>query len=212
MGIKDPEEIYKSKYLGMSWQFLALSGAIAIGLVGIGFLPEGLANPETVAFVMIKQLFHPFVAGFILCATLAANMSTMDSQILVTASVISEDLYPSLVRRLPSSKELLIVTRISVLLVAFTALFISFMRSPKVLDAVFYAWSGLGCTFGPLIFTSLYSKTVNKNAAIAGILVGGFITFFWPFIEHYAGFQFPSMIPGFFLSLFSILLVSKYTN
>lgn len=212
MGIKNPSEIYKSKYLGMSWQFLALSGAIAIGFIGIGFFPEGLVNPETVAFVMIKQLFHPFVAGFILCATLAATMSTMDSQILVTASVISEDLYPSFIKRVPSSKELLIVTRISVVFVALVALFISFMRSPKVLDAVFYAWSGLGCAFGPLILTSLYSKTVNKKGAIAGILVGSFIAFFWPLMEHYMGFQFPSMIPGFFLSLLSILLVSKYTN
>ncbi|MCP5507325.1 MAG: hypothetical protein H7A37_03360 [Chlamydiales bacterium] len=41
-------------------------------------------------------------------------------------------------------------------------LVIAFKKSSTVLDAVLYAWSGLGCTFGPLILMGLYYKKANK--------------------------------------------------
>lgn len=98
MGIKDPNEINKSKYLGMSWQIIALLGSIAVGLIGIGFFVEPLENPELVFIEMVQALFNPFTASFIICAILAANMSTMDSQILVCGSVLSEDIYKHMFR------------------------------------------------------------------------------------------------------------------
>ena len=90
MGIRDVEEMKKSKYLGMSWLFLTLAGAAAVGFIGIAFFQNGLTNSHLVFVNMVQALFHPFFAGFILCGILAANLSTMDSQILCCATVVSE--------------------------------------------------------------------------------------------------------------------------
>lgn len=213
MGIKTPSEMVKSKYLGMSWQILSLSAAGAIGLIGLAYYPEGLADPQLVFVEMVKQLFNPFLVGFILCGMIAANMSTMDSQILVCASVLSEDFYKHIFRKNAAPHELLAASRAGVVIVSIVSLLIAFFTNSSILNMVLYAWSGLGSAFGPLVITSLYDRRANRYGAIAGILVGGLIAGFWPVINPYiTDITIPSMIPGFFGGLASILIVSRLTE
>lgn len=213
MGIKDVKQMNKAKYLGMSWQILALSAAALVGIVGIGYFPQGLEDPQLVFVTMVQSLFTPFLAGTILCGVIAANMSTMDSQILVCASVISEDFYKHMMKRTASQKELLLASRLSVIGVSAISLLLAFNKSSTILEIVLYAWSGLGSAFGPLILMSLYSKRTNRYGAITGILVGGLMVGFWDLINPLVTeMPVPSMIPAFFLSLASIYVVSLITN
>ena len=213
MGIKTPSEIKKSKYLGMTWQIISLGAAAAVGIIGIALFPEGLANPELVFVETVKKLFHPLAVGFILCGFVAANMSTMDSQILVCASVLSEDLYKHVFKKTASPKDLLNASRIAVILVSLVSLLIAFYSTSSILSMVLYAWSGLGCAFGPLVISSLYFKRANRYGAITGILTGGILAGIWPAINPYiTGYSVPSMIPGFFIRLLSIYFVSLATN
>lgn len=212
MGINDADNVGKSKTIGMTWQFIALTAAISVGVVGIAFFNAGLEKPEHVFIEMVKSLFHPLAAGFILCSVLAASMSTMDSQILVCGSVISEDLYKHLFRREATPKELLMVSRIGVVFVSLLSLYFALNKNTTIQEAVLYAWSGLGCAFGPLVLMSLYSKRANKYGAMAGVLVGGLIAGLWGAVNPYImSYTLPAMIPGFFLSLLSIHLVSRLT-
>ncbi|MEI8125253.1 MAG: sodium/proline symporter [Parachlamydiaceae bacterium] len=212
MGINDAENMNKSKYIGMTWQFLALTAAGFVGLVGIGFFGGTLEKPEEVFVEMVKILFHPLAAGFILCGVLAASVSTMDSQILVSASVISEDLYKKILRPQASSKELLTVSRLGVAFIALLSLYFALNRNTTIQEAVLYAWSGLGSAFGPLVLMALYSKNTNNYGAIAGVLVGGIVAGLWGSVNHlFTSFVVPAMIPGFFLSLLSIYVVSAIT-
>ena len=200
----------KSKYIGMSWMAIALMGATAVGLVGIGFFPDGMQQPQLVFIEMVKQLFTPLGAGFILCGIIAASMSTMDSQLLVCASVLSEDLYKKLINKNAKPSHMLFVTRLGVLITALFALGISFSRSATVMDTVAYAWSGLGSSFGPVVLAALYSKKANRIGAMAGILVGGFISATWgwlnPMITNVAIMP---MIPGVILGTIAIHLFSR---
>jgi sodium/proline symporter len=212
MGIKNGAELHKSKYIGMTWMFLALLGAVAVGLVGMAYFKEGIEKPELVFVETVKSLFNPFVAGFILCGVLAASMSTMDSQILVCAGVLSEDLYKKVFHKEATPLHMLKVTRFSVVLISALALLIAFNRNSTVLETVHYAWMGLGCAFGPLVLSALYSKKANKYGAIAGILIGGVLSATWKFINPYLlSISVPAMIPGFFLSWISIQVVSYLT-
>lgn len=212
MGINDAENMNKSKYVGMTWQLIALSAAVCVGLVGIAYFSNGLANPELVFVEMVKSLFHPLMAGFVLCGVLAASLSTMDSQILVAASVLSEDLYKCLIRKKASSKELLAITRLGVVLISVISLFLALNKNSTILEAVLYAWSGLGSAFGPLVLMSLYSTRTNRYGAIAGVLTGGLIAGMWGSVNGYlTDLTIPAMIPGFFISLLSIYIVSRLT-
>lgn len=212
MGITSTSEIYKSKYLGMSWQVLALSGAAAVGFVSIAFFPNGLEDPQLIFVNMVQVLFHPFVAGFVLCAILAANISTMDSQLLVCASVITEDVYRILIKKDADSKQLLHISRLGVIGIALISYFIAFEKDFTIMDSVSYSWAGLGCTFGPLVVASLYMKSANKYGILAGILVGGFLAAAWPSINPYVcDCDLMATIPGFVLSLGAIYVVSSLT-
>lgn len=213
MGIRDATEMNKSKYLGMTWQLIALSAAACVGLVGIAYFHAGLANPELIFVEMVKSLFHPIIAGFVLCGVLAASMSTMDSQILVCASILSEDFYKHLFKKEASSKELLMVSRLGVVLISAISLGLALNRNTTILEAVLYAWSGLGCAFGPLVLMSLYYNKANKYGAIAGVFTGGIIAGVWSLVNPYiVDITIPAMIPGFFISLASIYVVSRLTT
>lgn len=213
MGIKTPGEIKKAKYLGMSWQILSLGAAAFIGLTALAYFPHGLADPELVYVELIKLLFSPLVIGFILCGVIAANMSTMDSQILVCASVLSEDLYQHLLNRQATPLQMLKASRISVLIVSLTALGIAFITNASILSMVAYAWSGLGSAFGPLVIMSLYYPKANKYGAIAGVLSGGIMAATWPILNPILiDLVVPSMIPGFFTGLAAIFIISKITH
>lgn len=213
MGIKSPQEIKKAKYLGMSWQILSLGAAAFIGLLGLAYFPEGLENPQLVFVSIVKLLFSPLFVGFILCGVIAANISTMDSQILVCASVLSEDFYKHIFKKNASPIDLLRASRAGVIIISAISLLIAFTTTASLLDMVLYAWSGLGSSFGPLVIMSLYDRKANKYGAIAGIFIGGGMAGIWPFLNPYVlNLAVPSMIMGFFSGIFSIYIVSRLTR
>ena len=213
MGIKNVSEMYKSKWIGMTWQLITLSAAAMVGLIAIAYFPNGLEKSEMIFIEMVKDLFHPFIGGIILCAIIAANLSTMDSQILVCGSMMSQDLYVPLHKKQISDKKVLYFSKVSVVLISIIALLLAFNRSSTVLDTVLYSWSGLGSAFGPLVLMGLYSTRINRYGAMAGILTGTVVSMLWPtlnpFIMKYTILQ---LIPGFIASSIAIAFVSRLTQ
>ncbi|MBS3904299.1 MAG: sodium/proline symporter [Simkania sp.] len=216
MGIKNVREVSKSKRVGMTWMLLSLTAATLVGLVGIAFFKnQPLHDNEQVFITMVRQIFHPFIVGFFLCAVLAATINAMSSQVLVLSTSLTEDFYKRFFKRKAASKELLLVSRIGILLVALLAYSIALGQFSTIYGLVLYAWSGLGSSFGPLLLLSLYSKRLNRYGAWAGILVGGVVSACWPFLSQAIptpGIQIPPLVPGFILSFVMILLVSYLTK
>lgn len=205
MGIDDPKKIKYAKYVGITWQIIVLAAAVGVGIIGIGYFKDTTINGELIFIVMAKELFTPLLAGFALCGIFAATLSSMDSHILVSGSVAAEDLY---LRYAGSSKHLLWVSRASATLISLVALAIAFNNSSSVYDLVNYAWSGLGSAFGPVLITSLYSKWVTKQGALAGMITGSITAAVWPYINC----TILPLVPGFSISLASIYLVSALTR
>ena len=96
---ENPEKLQPARRLAMAWMVVVLFGSISTGLAGIAYFAETpLVNPETVFIELSQSLFTPWVAGIITAAILSAIMSTIDSQLLVSSSVISEDIYRVFIR------------------------------------------------------------------------------------------------------------------
>ena len=214
MGVTSPNDLKKSMILGMSWQIVALSAAVFIGLIGIAYFPDGLYNHEMVFVEMVKILFNPFVASFLLCAVIAANMSTMDSMVLVAGSIFSEDIVRKMTKKPLGPKALLIMARIGVVLFPLIAMIIAFFyENGLILDMVGYAWAGLGATFGPIVFAALYSKVINKYGVISGVAVGGAVAATWPLYGLYIiPIPLLPIIPGFIASSVVMYVVSFLTR
>lgn len=208
MAVKNPSEIKKSKIVSTLWQIFALGASALAGLVAIAYLSDPPANEQLVVVEMVRNLFNPFFAGLALCAILAATLSSMDSQILVLASVMAEDIYKKLINKDASSKQIMKASRVSVLIIAGTALAIALNTKQTIFELVNYCWVGLGCAFGPIVILCLYSKTINKHGALVGMLVGGSIGALWNFL----GFEISAMIPGFASGMAVTYLVSLLTG
>lgn len=212
MGIKNVGEINKAKWVGMTWMFLAITGATLVGLVGIVFFSGGIDQDQKVFINMVQDSFPPFVVGFLLCSILAATINAMGSQILVLTSNLTEDIYKKLVRKKASSRELLIVARVGVVVIALVSFFIAFAKLRSIYALVLYSWSGLGASFGPLLLLSLYSKKINKYGAWCGILSGGIVAAVWPYINDFMRYPIPSLLPAFSISFILILLASRFSR
>lgn len=183
MAIKNPNDLKKSKYLGIAWQITVLAAASAVAYIGFAFFPDGLEKPEMVFVEMTKSVFAPFAVIFTICGIFAANLSTMDSQILVCATTLSEDFYKRVIKKNASSKEVLWASKLGILLFSGIAFMLAWGQSQTIMSIVEYAWSGLGGAFGPLLIVALYSKIRTPYAAIAGIAVGSLSAAIWPTIN-----------------------------
>ena len=212
MGIKKTSHIRKSMIVGMVWQIIALLCASLIGLIGVAYFNDQLNNPELVFVNMVQNSFAPIVSAFILCAVLGAVISTMDSQILVLASTLTEDFYKRILHKNASSKHLVQVSRCFIIAITLLAFLIAFFNISTIYNLVFFAWAGLGASFGPVLIFGLYSKTVNKYGAWAGIIIGGAISIIWPLVNKQLSIEIPTLIPGFLLSSVAIIVFSKITQ
>jgi sodium/proline symporter len=207
MAIRSARQIPQARRIAMVWVFLTLTAAVAVGLVGRVFLKETLqgAAAETVFIVMTGKIFTSFFAGMVFSAVLAAIMSTASAQLLVTSSAVSQDLYKALIHKQADEKELLQVSRWSVIMVAVIAVALGANPENRVLDLVAYAWAGFGAAFGPAILVSLYWKRMTGKGALAGIITGGTTVLVW---KQFGWFGLYEIVPGFVLSLIAIFTVS----
>jgi len=209
MAIRSADEIKPARKIAMVWVVVSLVCAVVVGLVGKALLPNELSagHSETIFMVLVDRLTHPIVGGILLAAVLAAIMSTADSQLLVTSSALTEDLYRVVIRPQASEKELVWVSRGTVIGVAALACSIALKPENSVLGLVAYAWAGFGATFGPLVLMSLYWKRMTRNGAIAGIIGGGVTVLVWKQLNG-GIFDLYEIVPGFVVSVCLIVLFS----
>ncbi|MBK1674001.1 sodium/proline symporter [Ectothiorhodospira shaposhnikovii] len=209
MAIRSPGDIPLARFIGITWMVVALFGAMLTGFAGIAYFGEsGLANPETVFILLIQALFNPWVAGCLIAAVLAAIMSTIDSQLLVSSSALSEDFYKRFFRPGASDTELVWIGRGTVLGIGVLATLLALNPDAAVLDLVSYAWAGFGAAFGPVIILSVFWRGMNRNGALAGIVTGALTVLIW---ERYEGglFDMYEILPGFILATLAIFLFSR---
>lgn len=217
MAIRSVRDVPAARRIGMSWMIVSLIGALATGLVGLAYATRhGLevGDPETIFIILSDVLFHPLVSGFLLAAILAAIMSTISSQLLVSSSSLTEDFYRMFVRRRAGERELVTVGRVSVALVALAAIWLASDPENNVLGLVANAWAGFGAAFGPLVILSLMWRGMTRNGALAGMIVGAATVLVWIYAPIGPGGAPLSgviyeIVPGFLLSLLAIVVVSR---
>ena len=211
MAIRSASETGQAASIGVIWAFLCYLLAILVGLSGLAYLPEVIADSEKVFIALTGLIFHPLIAGILLAAILAAIMSTVDSQLLVCSSSLAEDLYPLVSKKSLSPEQRLQVGRLAVVVLALMATLLAMNPDSKVLDVVSYAWAGLGASLGPAILISLYWRKMTARGALAGVFVGGATVIIWPQFEG-GIFELYSLVPGFGISALAVVVGSLIDN
>jgi len=211
MSIKYVNAVPVARRINITWMILALLGALMTGLMGIAYFSTPLDNPETVFILFTQTLFNPWVAGLLLAAILSAIMSTIDSQILVCSSTLTEDLYYSFIKKDASQTELVWIGRITVILIAGVAIIIAMNPESTILELVAYAWAGFGAAFGPVILFSLFSKNMSKVAALGGMITGAATVLIWKQLEG-GLFDLYELLPGFVFASAAISIICQFSK
>ena len=224
MAIKSDKEVKKSRVIAIVWVILSLTAASLLGIFARGFLKDTLdsTTSETVFIKTILQIFDSnfvliFIGGIFLCGILAAIMSTADSQLLVTASAVSEDMYKGAINKKASEKNSLLVGKIAVVVVAIIAYLIALDPNSSIMGLVSNAWAGFGAAFGPVVLLSLFWKRFNLPGAVAGMVTGAGFVIFWDYIKiggetlgTSTGIY--SLVIGFFLAALVAVIVTLITK
>ncbi len=223
MAIRDEREVRKSRKVAITWVVISLSIACFLGIIGRAFFVNApISNSENVFIEMISSVFTdyfqlPFIGGLLLCGILAAIMSTADSQLLVTASSISEDVYKGVISKKATEKSMLLVSRITVLVVSVVAFLIALDPNSSVMGLVSNAWAGFGATFGPVVLLGLFWRRANRAGAACGMIGGGLTVILWDYVPFgsatlagYTGLY--SLVPGFIIGLLLMVAVSLLTK
>lgn len=210
MALRSPQEAKSARRIGISWMVLSMFGAVMSGLVGVAYMAQRgitLDNPETVVLLMSQTLLHPFVAGLVLAAVLAAIMSTVSSQLVVCSSALVEDLYKVVRKTPPPEKRLVLMGRMAVLVVAIIAILLAITPNDSILGLVSFAWAGFGAAFGPIILLSLFWRKLTNWGALAGMFVGAATVFIWKGLN--TGLY--ELLPAFVFAFVAAVVVSLLT-
>jgi sodium/proline symporter len=210
MSIKSNKDIKTARRISIVWVTISMACALAIGVVGKLIITPPYASQSAAESVFIDSaslLFPTFIAGIFLCAILAASMSTADSQLLVASSAFSEDIYRSFFHKEASDKEVLTVSRASVVVLTIIAIFLALNPDSSVFDIVSYAWAGFGATFGPAILASVFWRKATKRGIVAGMVSGGITVIIWKQLS-FGIFNIYELLPGFIIACLFLILFS----
>ena len=216
MAIRKEDELKMSRRIATVWVLVSLIISVFIGIMGRSLFPTALtteATAENVFILLATNLLPPLLAGLVMAGILAATISSSDSYLLIAASAFSKNIYQGLLHKKASDKEVLWISRITLLLVTVIAIFIAMDEDSVIFSIVSFAWAGFGATFGPLMLFSLFWKRNNRAGAIAGMISGGCMVFIWNLLIRPLGglWDIYELLPAFLISCVCIVVVSILT-
>lgn len=180
MALKNKKEARTGSIVAIAWTFMAYSGAFLIGIAAITlYQNHQFADVETILPYMVIDLLPPWIAGLLLAGILAAIISTADSQLLVITGSVSEDIVRHALGRKLNEKQLVRISRITIVIAGLLGLVIALTSKSLVYLVVSWAWAGVGCTLSPAIILTFVWKRYSGIGVIATIITGFISTVIW---------------------------------
>lgn len=216
MAIRTEHELKNSRRIATVWVVISLTVAVFIGVMGRILYPDALttaSSAENIFILLSTKLLPPLLAGLVMAGILAATISSSDSYLLIAASAFSKNIYQGLLHRKATDKQVLWISRITLLAITAIAIIIALDENSVIFTIVSFAWAGFGATFGPLMLLSLFWKRINRAGAIAGMVSGGGMVFIWKLLIRPLGgaWDIYELLPAFLFSVLCIVVVSLLT-
>jgi SSS family solute:Na+ symporter len=166
------EKVARSSVLWAA--LIAIPVAFVIVLIGMGakvLFPE-IASEQAFPTV-IENLLPIGVSGLVVAALLAAIMSSADTVLLTTSTILSQDIYKRISPDM-SERKSLIVSRLGVVIIGVLALVVA-LELKGVISSLFLAYTVFTSGLVVPVVAGFYKDKlkVNSAGAIAAIIGGG---------------------------------------
>lgn len=217
MAIRKEDELKRSRRIAMVWVVISLSVAVFIGITGRMLFPTAhltASGAENIFITLATSSLPPIIAGLVMAGILAATVSSSDSYLLIAASAVSKNIYRGVLKKDATDKQVMNMSRITLLVITGASIIIALDESSIIFNVVSFAWAGFGATFGPVMLFSLFWKRINAQGAIAGMVSGAGMVFFWKLVISKLGgiFAIYELLPAFIFSSLCVVIVSMLTE
>ena len=211
MAARDPEQIVE----GGKWAVLCIIGfdvgAVFGGMAGRTLFP-GLVDPETILPEMSSALFAAFFTGVFLVVVLAAIMSTVDSLLILSSSVVVRDVVQKTLGSGRSEQRLATLGKAVTGVIGVAGLAVVLGEVRMIFYFVLFAWAGIACAFTPVVLCSLFWRRTTKAGAVAGMVGGFVVTVVWVIWFKERFYDLYEMISGFMSGFACTIGVSLITG
>jgi SSS family transporter len=188
MALKSRKEVALGGVIAIIWGAMVYWGAVTVGLMARAMTLKGVdwttvaenIDGEQSLVLAARYMLPGALSGMVLAAVLAAICSTADSQLVVAASAVANDLYTRLFSKAKGVQHVLL-DRTVVFVLGAIAVLLVIDQDIRVYDYVLtYGWAFLGASFGPQMILALFWKRASYAGCIAGMAVGFAMAIVWP--------------------------------
>lgn len=171
-------------------------------------------NPTEKVFIWAATNIVPTWIGVVIISGIfAAALSSAASFLQLIGSSIARDLLEQMREEAFSDQTLLKVSRLSMLIISFIILLIGLWQPPSVMWIGYFAATLFAASWGPVAFSSIYSKSITKEGAFWSIIVGFLGVVFGELLKKF-GVNLPILlhpvIIGTILSTIALLIGSLF--
>ena len=149
-----------------------MDGIVQLAEIRIGQDIVVLATPEIAGLPYV-------ISGLVAAGGLAAALSTADGLLLTISNALSHDLYYKMINPSASTQKRVTISKILLLFVALAAASVSAQKPADILFLVSAAFSFAAASFFPALVAGIFWKRANKWGAIAGMVVGLAVCFYY---------------------------------
>ena len=190
---------------------------IAIAVFGSALYRTGevLKQPYEIIPYTARHGLPALMGAILLGAVFAKVISTASNYLFSPASNLIEDVYVRYISPDASNKQVLIFSRLAVVLLGAWALYQA-LYAPSILEKMLWAYTIYSAALTPVVLAAFYSRRVTAWGAVAAIASGTVVTLAWDL----PGFKemFPSIIaerdaifPALAVSVVAMVVVSLFT-
>ena len=190
---------------------------VAIAVFGSAMYRTGevLREPYEIIPYTARHGLPAVMGAVLLGAVFAKVISTASNYLFSPASNLIEDVYVRYLAPSASNKQVLIFSRLAVVLLGVWALYQA-IYAPSILEKMLWAYTIYSAALTPVVLAAFYSKRVTAWGAVAAIAGGTVVTLAW----DVPGFKemFPPIVaerdaifPALAVSLVAMVLVSLLT-
>ena len=150
-------------------------GIIMLALINMGkFKAEDFASvgARYALPVLAIEVMPAAICGLLFAGIISATMSSADSDLLGAGSIFANDLYKQFIRKDASSKEVMRVTQITMVLVGLVSMLIALYNTQSIVSILMFSFTlrAAGSLF-PYVL-GMYWDKASKAGTIASLIAG----------------------------------------
>jgi sodium/proline symporter len=209
MSMKSPETAKSALLYATFWNQLFVFAPYILGLMGIILLPN-LTDAEMVIPELAFMLFPGAIAAIILSAVMAAIITTADSLLMQTGSILSRDVYARFINPNASEKQLVLASRAMIFGTGVVGVAIALFQPPAVFSLVIFAFGVLANSFLVPYVAAVYWEDANKAGALGAMIGGGLTNFVWTLAKLEAVTALHPFFAGLIVSTLCLFIFNRF--